>query len=47
MISKPGKPPTEVTSRPISLLLIMVKVAEGLLLSRIEVAVPLNKVISP
>jgi hypothetical protein len=50
MISKPGPPPppTEVTLyRPISLLPTMAKVSERLLLSRIEEAVPLNKLIPP
>jgi hypothetical protein len=48
MISKPGKPPTEVTSyRPISLLAIISKIFESLLLSRIEEAVPLNELIPP
>jgi hypothetical protein len=46
MISKLGKSMTEVTSyRPISLLPIMAKVSERLLLSRIEEAVVLNKLI--
>jgi hypothetical protein len=48
MITKPGKPPTEVTSyRPISLLPIMAKLFERLLLNRIEEAVPHNKLIPP
>jgi hypothetical protein len=48
MILKPGKPSTEVTScRPISLLPIMAKVCERLLLNRIEEEVPLNKLIPP
>jgi hypothetical protein len=48
MISKPGKPPTEVTSyRPISLLLIMAKEFERLLLIRTAEPVPLNKLIPP
>jgi hypothetical protein len=48
MVSKPGKPPTEVTSyRPISLLSITAKVFERLLLSRAEEAVSLNTLIPP
>jgi hypothetical protein len=48
MIAKPVKPPTEVTSyRPISLLPIMAKVFERLLLSRTVEAVPLNKLMPP
>jgi hypothetical protein len=48
MIAKLGKSPIEVKSyRPISLLPIMAKVFEGLFLSRIEEAVPLNKLIPP
>jgi hypothetical protein len=48
VISKPGKPPTEVTLyRPISILPIMAEVSERLLLIRIEEAVPLNKLIPP
>jgi hypothetical protein len=48
MISKPGKPPKEVMLyRPISLLPIMAKVSERLLLRRIEEAAPLNKLIPP
>jgi hypothetical protein len=44
MIYKPGKFPAEVTLyRPISLLLIMVKVFERLLLNRIEEVVILNE----
>jgi hypothetical protein len=46
MIHKPGKPPTEVTSyRPISLLPIMVKVFERLLLNRIKESVSFNELI--
>jgi hypothetical protein len=48
MISQPGKPPTEVTSyRPINLLPITAKVFERLHLSRIEEAIPPNKLIPP
>jgi hypothetical protein len=48
MISKQGNPPTEVTSyRPISLLPIMAKESERLLLSRTRQAVPLNRLIPP
>jgi hypothetical protein len=48
MISKLGKLPTEVISyRPISLLPILAEVSERPLLSRIEEAVPLNKLIPP
>jgi hypothetical protein len=48
MISKPGEPSTEVKSYgPISLLPIMAKVLERLILSRIGEAVSLNKLIPP
>jgi hypothetical protein len=43
MISKTGKPPTEVTPyRPISLMAVMAKLFERLFLSRLEEAVPLK-----
>lgn len=46
MIAKPGKPPTETSSyRPISLLPIMSKLFERLLLNRIQEIVPVNDLI--
>ncbi|MFP3031195.1 MAG: hypothetical protein ACEY3M_08715, partial [Wolbachia sp.] len=46
MIPKPGKPPTEVTSyRPISLLPILSKIFERLLLNRIQETTLLNDLI--
>jgi hypothetical protein len=46
IIAKPGKPPTEITSyRPISLLPILSKVFERLLLTRLEETTPLNDII--
>ena len=46
MVAKPGKPPTETYSyRPISLLPIMSKLFERLLLKRTEEAAPLNELI--
>ena len=46
MIAKPGKPPTETNSyRPISLLPVMSKVFERLILNRIEEILPVNNLI--
>jgi hypothetical protein len=48
MTSKPGKLLTEIKSYgPISLLPIMAKISERLLLSRIEEEMPFNKLIPP
>jgi anthranilate/para-aminobenzoate synthase component II len=46
MIAKPGKPPTEINSyRPISLLPILSKVFERLLLTKLEETIPIADII--